>query len=118
MDNIENKDVETRKEPQVDASALIAQERSRIADINKTVRSAGLSTESAEKLIGDGTTIEVARSLILDEMIKKQPQITNTTSFSFCKSNHTAECPLLKHLGPEEFNKLGSRVCNVNHLDH
>ena len=87
MDNIENKDVETRKEPQVDASALIAQERSRIADINKTVRSAGLSTEFAEKLIGDGTTIEVARSLILDEMIKKQPQITNTTTVTVDSSD-------------------------------
>ena len=40
------------------------------------------------------------------------------TFFSFCKSNHPAECPLLKHLGPEEFSKLGSRVCNVNRLEN
>lgn len=81
MDNIENKEVETRTiEPQVDASALIAQERTRIADITKTVRAANLPVEFAEDLIGKGATIEQARGLILDEVIKRQPQITNTTT--------------------------------------
>lgn len=29
-------------------------------------------------------------------------------AFSVCRNNHPAECPLLKHLGEEQFNRLGS----------
>lgn len=88
MENIENKEV-TREESTVDAVALIAQERARIADITKTVRSAGLGSELAEDLIGRGVSIEEARSVILDEVIKRQPKVTNTTTVEDSKEKMT-----------------------------
>lgn len=105
MDNNENKEVETRTvESQVDALVLIAQERTRIANITKTVRSANLPVEFAEDLIGKGATIEEARGLILDEVIKRQPQITNTTTVTDSKENMTRgiESALLARAGFEK----------------
>lgn len=104
MDNLENKEIETRVEPQVDAAALIAQERSRIADITKTVRSANLGVEFAEDLIGKGASVEEARGLILDEVIKRQPKVTNTTTVTDAKENHARgiEQALLARSGLEK----------------
>ena len=87
MENTEIKEEVRSVEPQVDPVALIAQERSRIADITKTVRAANLSIEFAEDLIGKGASVEEARSLILDEVIKRQPKVTNTTTVTVDSSD-------------------------------
>ena len=89
MENTEIKEGAPSVEPMIDPVALIAQERSRIADITKTVRAANLSIEFAEDLIGKGASVEEARSLILDEVIKRQPKVTNTTTVTDAKENHT-----------------------------
>ena len=34
------------------------------------------------------------------------------TAFGVCRNNHPPECPLLKHLGQEQFNKLGGKLCS------
>lgn len=75
------KEVETRSEPQtVDPQEIKNQERARISEITKLVRSTGLDVEFADDLISRGVNIDVARSEILSKVIAKQPQINNTTT--------------------------------------
>jgi hypothetical protein len=105
MENVDNKEVvRTETLPVVDPAALIAQERSRIADITKTVRSAGLGVEFAEDLIGRGVALDEARSAILDEVIKRQPVVSNTTAVTDNKEtiNRGIESALLIRAGIEK----------------
>jgi phage head maturation protease len=58
----------------------VLHERKRINDILTLTRQANLSTNIADELIGNGSTVEQARSQILDKIIANQPQIKNTTT--------------------------------------
>ena len=62
----------TIETPAVDAQAILAGERRRVADINDAVRKAGLELSFAEKLVADGTDINAARALIIDAMHQRE----------------------------------------------
>lgn len=65
----------------VDQNAIRMAERTRIADINTAVRAAGIDEEGfAEGLINSGSTLEAARSAILDKVIEKQGIVTRTAT--------------------------------------
>lgn len=52
-------------------------ERTRANDIKKAVNAAGLEDSFAQKLINDGTEIDQARTLVLEKLAEKTPQIDN-----------------------------------------
>lgn len=53
--------------------AAVDGERKRVTDITSAVRSAKLTDEFATKLINDGTSVEEARKLIIEEFAKEDP---------------------------------------------
>lgn len=55
------------------ATEATAAERRRSTDIRTAVRAAGLPDTLAEKLVSDGTAIDAARALVIDELAKKSP---------------------------------------------
>lgn len=95
---------ETRSAPVINPDEVIRAERSRIGEITKLCRSANLTSDFAEKLIGDGASIESARSLILDEVIKNQPKVSNTTTLKDAGENFRAgiESAVLIRAGKEK----------------
>ncbi|MEI2780939.1 MAG: prohead protease/major capsid protein fusion protein [Candidatus Competibacter sp.] len=101
---IETKTEEVRALPQINPDEVIHAERSRIGEITKLCRSANLTSDFAEKLIGDGASIEIARSLILDEVIKNQPKVSNTTSLKDAGENFRSgvEAAVLIRAGKEK----------------
>jgi hypothetical protein len=60
-------------------SEAIKTERQRIEDIKLTVRNMKLSDELADKFIKDGTSIDLARKLIFEELVKADQQIVTNT---------------------------------------
>ena len=58
-------------EDQIRAEAAAA-ERTRVAEINKAVRAAGLDQAVADKMIEDAVTVDAARAAIIDELAKRQ----------------------------------------------
>jgi hypothetical protein len=58
--------------PAVDAQAILATERKRVADINDACRKAGLDAQFSERLVADGTSIGDARAAIIDAMYQRQ----------------------------------------------
>lgn len=63
-------------DPAKAASDAVAAERKRAAEIRQSVRAAGLGDDVAEKHITDGTTIDAVRAAIIEELGKRQPQIS------------------------------------------
>ncbi|MGI9158206.1 MAG: HK97 family phage prohead protease, partial [Saprospiraceae bacterium] len=61
--------------PEQVRSEAIAAERARVTGIQHAVRAAKLPGDFAEKLIADGTQIDNARALIIDEWAKQAAQI-------------------------------------------
>lgn len=61
------------RQAELDAArkAAVEAERTRAAEIRKSVRSAGLDAELAEKLINDETPVDKARALVLDELAER-----------------------------------------------
>lgn len=55
-------------------------ERARTTEITTLVRKMKLSAEFGDKLIGDGTSIEEARKLVIDEVSKGDPNIRNNVN--------------------------------------
>lgn len=56
-----------------DNNRAIEAERNRAAGIMELVRRANLGSDLAERLIGDGTTIDQARAAVIDQMIDRDP---------------------------------------------
>ena len=71
-----------RKEKALQEAAIVG-ERNRVNDINDVVRKANLKSDFAEKLIKDGTSIDAARALVIDEIAK-------ATETSIASANATA----------------------------
>lgn len=69
-----------RKEKALQEAAIVG-ERNRVNDINDVVRKANLENSFAEKLIKDGTSVDAARALVIDEIAKvNERNITNTNT--------------------------------------
>ena len=64
---------ESKKPAPLNAGEVAKAERSRISDIRKAVRVAGLDETFAEPLIEQGIAIDAARAQIIDEAAKKNP---------------------------------------------
>jgi hypothetical protein len=83
MPDVNERNGQDAKASAVDIDAVrseaIKNERQRIDDIKLSVRSAKLSDDIADKFIKDGTSIDLARKLILDELAKADQKIETHT---------------------------------------
>jgi ATP-dependent protease ClpP protease subunit len=91
-----------------DANAAIAQERTRVADINALAQTHSLPAKMRDKMIADGTDIDGARGQALDHMAKQdhsaQPRagvrFTDTTGEAFREGMANA---MLNRMQPGQF---------------
>lgn len=67
----------------------VAEERQRVADITEACRLADLDNDFADKMINDGTEIEQARKLIIEEMAKKSNPAPGGVSVTGDESENT-----------------------------
>lgn len=67
----------------------IRAERVRNLEINNAVKAANLSDNFAQKLIEDGTTVNEARSLIINELAKNGNKTTSTSMYSSISVDET-----------------------------
>ena len=70
---------ETRSASPEDIQAAISAERRRVAEIRRTVRAAGLDADLADQLEQDGTSVDEARKLVIDQMAAKQAEMPART---------------------------------------
>jgi HK97 family phage prohead protease len=61
--------------PMQDTKAITEAERQRSLTITQLVRQHGLDAEFGEKLIADGTSLDAARSQILDKLAERAPKV-------------------------------------------
>lgn len=72
-ENAENQ----RKQKELQDAAVVG-ERNRVSEINDMCRKANLASDFSEKLVKDGTNVEAARALVIDEVAKvNETNITN-----------------------------------------
>lgn len=74
--------------PAVDAQAILATERKRVADINDACRKAGLDAQFSERLVADGTSIGDARAAIIDAMYQRQQSQPQTQARMDVTADH------------------------------
>ena len=74
--------------PVVDAQAILATERKRVADINDACRKAGLDAQFSERLVADGTSIGDARAAIIDAMYQRQQSQPQTQARMDVTADH------------------------------
>jgi phage head maturation protease len=58
---------------------ILAAERTRVSEINESVRAAGLETTFAEQHVKEGTSADEVRKLVIAEMGKKDPKTVSTS---------------------------------------
>ncbi len=68
-----------RKQKELQDAAIVG-ERNRVNDITDVVRKANLKSDFAEKLIKDGTSIEAARALVIDEIAKENERTISSAN--------------------------------------
>lgn len=89
-------------------------ERERAAGIKKAVKASKLGDDFAQRLIDDGTTVEKARELIIDEFAKADPaaQVRGTVTTGGRDEHRTMldgiERAMLIRLKPEEFGRAAA----------
>ena len=74
--------------PAVDAQAILASERKRVADINDACRKAGLDAQFSERLVADGTSIGDARAAIIEAMYQRQQSQPQTQARMDVTADH------------------------------
>ncbi len=79
---------EQRKAAQLEAQTA---ERKRASDIMKAVRTAKLGEDFAQKLIEDGSSIDQARAMIIEEWARKAPPVQTPTNPSVTVESDEAD---------------------------
>ena len=74
--------------PAVDAQAILASERKRVADINDACRKAGLDAQFSERLVADGISIGDARAAIIEAMYQRQQSQPQTQARMDVTADH------------------------------
>lgn len=80
---VEETKIETPAASNLTAESIeqaISAERRRVAEIRRTVRSAGLENSVAEQLENEGTSVDEARKIVIDTMAKNQPPVPTKTN--------------------------------------